>query len=97
MTQLCQQSGIQDKDSDPLVEQLPHPVGGQTFSLTRRNGAVVTMITVGVEMWILEGIKMFVYICDDHEACLFVMDHNVLSSMFLLDNDGSYFKNCRPL
>ena len=40
---------------------------------------MVIIITVGVEMSILEGIKILVCLCDCLEACLSVTDHNTLS------------------
>ena len=35
--------------------------------------------------------------CGIFVVCVSVMDHSVLSAMFFLYKDGSYFKNCRKI
>ena len=73
------------------------PNSGQIFSNKKNYGAVIAILTVGVEEWILEGSNNFVCLSDHHEVCLSVMDHYVSSAMFLPDNYGRYFRNCRSI
>ena len=58
---------------------------------------MIAILTVGTEEWLLKDVNISVCSFNSLVACVSVMGHNVSFAIFLPDNDGSYFKNCRSI